>query len=44
MTANMVINNNGGIQNESDYRLWCVYAFLFGSLPLFYALVALFLE
>lgn len=40
----MSVNNDDGIETEADFRLWCVYAFLFGARPLFYALVVLFLE
>lgn len=44
MAANMTTNANGGVNTTEDYYLWCVYAFFFGALPFFYALVALFLE
>lgn len=42
--ANFVISGTGGIESESTFVIWCMSQFFYGALPLFYALVSIFVE
>lgn len=42
--ANFAISGTGGIESESTFIIWCMSQFFYGAMPLFYALVSIFVE